>query len=102
MIWIFTTILLLMLSSNRSPMPDPLCVLDPTQMPMSWRPSADVQKSLDPAPWSKSEARETEQAINSGLDEMIGYFTRKPSSVQALWDDSIEALIQGTCQREQA
>ncbi len=76
--------------------PDPLCVLDPTRLPESWRPSAEVQKSLNPAPWSEREADDAEHAIRTGLDEMIGYFKRKPSAVQTLWDDSIEALIQLT------
>ena len=95
--WILFTILSLVLSSaclaQRS---DPLCVLDPARMPESWRPSAEVQKSLNPAPWSESEAKDAEYAIKTGLDEMIGYFKRKPSAVPLLWDDSIEPLIQVT------
>jgi hypothetical protein len=55
-----------------------------------------VQKSLNPAPWSQSEASDAEHAIESALDEMIGYFKRKPSAVQNIWDDSVEALIQVT------
>lgn len=94
---IFFTILSLLLSAaSLAQRPDPLCVLDPTQMPESWRPSAEVQKSLNPAPWSESEAKDAEYAIKSGLDEMIGYFKRKPSAVESLGDDSIEALIQVT------
>ncbi len=92
--WIFFTILLLVLSSaclaQRS---DSLCVLDPAQMPKKWRPSAEVQKGLNHAPWSVSEAKDAEYAVKTGLNEMIGYFRQKPSAVQFLWDDSIEALI---------
>ncbi len=94
---IFFTILSLVLSSaSLAQRPDRLCVLDPTQMPESWRPSAEVQKNLNPALWSESEAKDAEYAIKSGLDEMIGYFKRKPSAVESLGDDSIEALIQVT------
>jgi hypothetical protein len=91
----FFTILSLALSSaSLAQGPDPLCVLDHAQMPESWRPSAEVQKGLNPAPWSESEAKDAEYAIKTGLDEMIVYFKRKPSAVKFLWGDSIEALIQ--------
>ena len=94
---IFFTILSLVLgSASLAQRPSPLCVLDPAQMPESWRPSADVRKSLNPMPWSESEAKDAEYAIKSGLEEMIGYFERKPSAVKFLWDDSIEALIDVT------
>jgi len=93
----FITILSLVLSSGcLAESPDPLCVLDPAQMPIGWRPSAELQKSLNPAPWSPNEAKDAKSAIESGLDEMIGYFKQKPSAVQNLWDDSIRALIQVT------
>jgi hypothetical protein len=95
--WIFFLILLLALScgglAEEAP---PLCVRDPAQMPGNWRPPAEVQKRLNPAPWSRSEAKDAEYAIETGLDEMIDFFERRPSAVQALWDDSIEALIQVT------
>ncbi len=94
---IFFTILSLVLgSASLAQRPGPLCVLDPAQMPESWRPSADVRKSLNPTPWSESEAKDAEYAIKSGLEEMIGYFEQKPSAVKFLWDDSIEALIEVT------
>ncbi len=95
--WILFLILPLALSSGSLAQEiEPLCVRDPAQMPASWRPSAQVQKRLNPAPWSQSEAKDAEYAIKTALDEMIGYFERKPSAVQELWDDSIEALIQAT------
>ena len=94
---IFFTILSLVLgSASLAQRPSPLCVLDRAQMPESWRPSADVRKSLNPTPWSESEAKDAEYAIKSGLEEMIGYFEQKPSAVKFLWDDSIEALIDVT------
>lgn len=95
--WMSLAILSLMLSPvSLAQGADPLCVLDPAQMPESWRPAAGAQKGLNPAPWSKSEARDAEYAIKVGLDEMIRYFKQNPSVVQNLWDDSIEALIQVT------
>ncbi len=94
---IFLAILSLLLSCpSMAKDPDPLCVPDPARMPASWRPSAELQKSLNPAPWSQSEAKDAERALTAAVDEMIGYFERKPSSVKSLWDDSIEALIQLT------
>jgi len=95
--WISFTVLSLMLScAGLAQRPDPLCVLDPAQMPARWRPSAELQKSLNPAPWSQSEAKDAKSAVKSALDEIIAYFKRKPSAVRHLWDDSIEALIQAT------
>ena len=95
--WIFFTLLSLGLSSaSMAETPDPLCVPDPDQMPANWRPPAALQKSLNPAPWSESEAKDAEAAIKSGLDEMINYFKQNPEAVQNLWDDSVEALIQVT------
>jgi hypothetical protein len=90
---LFTILSLVLSSACLAQRPDPLCVLDPDRMPESWRPSAEVQNSLNPAPWSESEAKDAEYAIKTGLDEMIDYFKRKPSAVPFLWDDSIEALI---------
>jgi hypothetical protein len=92
----FTLLSLVLASGSVAGTPDPLCVLDPAQMPLSWRPPVELRTSLNPAPWSQSEARDAEYAIETGLNEMIGYFERKPSAVQSLWDDSIEALIQVT------
>jgi hypothetical protein len=75
---------------------DPLCVLDPAQMPASWQPSAEMKKGLDPAPWSESEAKDAQYSIETGVNEMIDFFKKKPSAIESLWADSIEALIQVT------
>jgi len=94
---IVLAILSLVLSSaSMAKDPDPLWVRDPARMPASWRPSAVLQEHLNPAPWSQSETKDAERALTAAVDEMIGYFERKPSSVKSLWDDSIEALIQLT------
>jgi len=95
--WIFFTILSLGLSSSSlAGTPDQLCVLDPDQMPASWRPSPDLQKSLNPAPWSEAEAKDAEYAKRTGVDEMLGLFKEKPSAVQKMFDDAIAALLQVT------
>ncbi|MGW8205688.1 MAG: hypothetical protein ACWGMY_01865 [Hyphomicrobiaceae bacterium] len=65
-------------------------------MPKSWLPPPDMKKLPNPAPWTAAEAKDAEYAIRTGLDEMIGYFERKPSAVLSLWGDSIEALMQVT------
>jgi hypothetical protein len=93
---LFAILSLVLSTGSIAETPDPLCVLDPAQMPVSWRPPAELQQSLNPAPWSRSEARDAEHAIQTGVDEMIGYFERKPSAVQSVGADSIEALIQVT------
>jgi hypothetical protein len=67
-----------------------------TQMPKFWLPPPDMKKLPNPAPWTAAEAKDAEYAIRTGLDEMIGYFERKPSAVLSLWGDSIEALMQVT------
>jgi len=93
---VFTILSLALSTGSLAGTPESHCLLDPTQMPESWRPPADLRQSLNPAPWSQSEAKDADYAIEAGLNEMIGYFERKPSAVQSLWDDSVEALIQVT------
>lgn len=94
---IFFTVLSLMLtSSSLAKRADPLCVIDPDKMPESWRPPAELVKNLNPAPWSASEAKDVKLAMQTGLNEIIDYFKKKPVAIQTLWDDSIEALIQIT------
>jgi hypothetical protein len=95
--WRFLTILSLALSSaSMAQGTDPLCVSDRAQMPERWRAPAELQKSLNPAAWSQSEAKDARNAVASAADEMIGFFKRKPQAVQNIWDDSVEALIQLT------
>jgi hypothetical protein len=93
---LFSILLLVSSSGSLAQKPDAPCVLDPARMPVSWRPPAEAQKSLNPAPWSPGETKDAEYAIRTGLDEMIAYFERDPSAVRKLWDDSIEAVIQVT------
>ena len=93
---LFASLLLMPISGSLAKMPDAPCVLDRARMPRSWRPPAEVQKSLNPAPWSQSEAKEAAYAVRTGVDEIIAYFERNPSAVRELRDDSIEALIEVT------
>jgi hypothetical protein len=76
--------------------PDPLCARDPAQMPQSWRPSAEQEKTLNPAPWSQREAVDAENAKQTGVDEMIDLFRQNPSAVHKLFDDAVAALMQIT------
>jgi hypothetical protein len=75
---------------------DPLCVLDQDKVPPSWQPPAKLKKRLNPAPWSEVEAKDAQYAMEKGVDEMISYLDRKPSAVESMWADAIEALIQVT------
>ncbi|MFZ1104372.1 MAG: hypothetical protein WAN86_16250, partial [Hyphomicrobiaceae bacterium] len=75
---------------------DPLCVLDQDKVPLSWQPPAKLKKRLNSAPWSEAEAKDAQYAMEKGVDEMISYLERKPSAVESMWADAIEALIQVT------
>ena len=95
--WIvFTIVLMASVSPGGTAPPDRVCVGDAKQLPARWRPSAELQKNLSPAAWSQREAEDARTAVATALAEMVGYFERKPRAVQALWDDSVEALIQVT------
>jgi len=95
--WIFLANLsLLLISAGMAKEPDPLCVRDLAHMPANWRPPAKLQKSLNPAPWSQSEAKDAKNAKKSGVDEMFGLFKRNPSAVHKLFDDAVAALLQVT------
>jgi hypothetical protein len=72
---------------------EPACVLD-AKLPGSWQPPAELGKRLNPAPWSASEARDAEKAVEGGIDEMIGLFRQNPPAVGKLFDDAIAALLQ--------
>jgi hypothetical protein len=94
---VFLTGLLLAFSpGSLAGTPQQICVLDSAQMPESWQPPTELQKSLSPAPWSKSEAKDARDAVEKGVDEMIAYFRSKPSSLDIPWGDAIESLIQST------
>lgn len=91
------TILLLLLSSGSlAETPEPLCVLSPLEMPKSWRPWGEVQKSLSAAPWSNSEEQDVLYSIKRGLDELNDYYSKQPSAVAALGDDAVESFIEVT------
>jgi hypothetical protein len=89
-------LLLVPVSGSVAGTPEPPCVLDPAKMPQSWRPPRELQKSLNPAPWSEAEAKDAAYSVERGVDEMIGFFKRKPSVIDSLWGDSIEPLMQVT------
>lgn len=89
-----TTVLLLTSPGSLAGEPEPLCVLSPDEMPESWRPQSEAQKGLSSAePWSQSEAKRAQYAIRTGVDEIIGLFSKRPSAVRDVWDESVEALI---------
>lgn len=69
------------------------CVLEPG-LPRSWRPPAELRASLNPAPWSVSEAADAERAVEGGIDEMISLFRQSPFAVPKLFDDAVAALLQ--------
>ena len=84
---------ILLTASSGAALADTACVLAP-KLPKSWQPPDELRKSLNPAPWSTSEARDAENAVEGGIDEMISLFRQKPPAVQKLFDDSVAALLQ--------
>lgn len=74
----------------------PLCVIDPAQMPASWLPSAEVAADLNPAPWSAAEAEDARTALAAGVHEMIDYFAEHEKAIPDIWEDSVAALIEVT------
>jgi hypothetical protein len=94
----FCLVLLLLMygSATYAEASSPLCMLDPDKVPPSWRPPAKLKKRLNPAPWSEAEAKDAQYAMEKGVDEMISHFERKPSAVESMGADAIEALIQVT------
>ena len=89
-----SAILLLLLSnSGAARSAEPACVLNPTRMPESWRPSASIQQSLRASPWSNGEAKDAAHAVEAGLGEITDFFASKPASVLALRDNAVEPLI---------
>jgi hypothetical protein len=77
--------------------PEPLCVVAPEEMPESWRPRGEAQKGLSSTePWSRSEAKDAQHAIKTGVDEIIGLFSSRPWAVQDVWDESVTSLISVT------
>jgi hypothetical protein len=76
---------------------EPLCVFSSAAMPETWRPSGKVREGMTSAePWSDDEAKDSVYAIRTGLNEMISLFSRRPSAIPALWEDSVGALVEVT------
>lgn len=93
------TMLLLMASSAglaETPVPVPVCVSESARMPQSWQPPAGLRESLSPAPWSKAEAKDAENAERAGINEMIDLFEKNASTAHKLFDDAVAALLQTT------
>lgn len=93
-----TTLLLLMSTGSLAGEPgEPLCVLSLDEMPESWRPQGEAQKGLSNAePWSQSEAKDAQDAIKTGVNEIIDLFSKRPWAVQDVWDESVASLISVT------
>jgi hypothetical protein len=75
---------------------EPLCVLSPADMPESWRPQGEVQKTLSTAPWSASETEDAGKAIRKGLDEMVDYYAQHPDAVTSVWEDTVASVYEVT------
>jgi len=93
-----TTLLLLMSTGSTAGEPtEPLCVLSQDEMPESWRPQGEAQKALSSTePWSQSEAKDAQDAIAKGVNEIIRLFSKRPWAVLDVWDESVASLISVT------
>lgn len=91
------TLLLMMSNGSLAGEPEPLCVLSPDEMPERWRPQTQAQKALSSSePWSQKEAKRAQYAIRTGVNEIIGLLSKRPSAVRDVWDESVESLISVT------
>jgi hypothetical protein len=75
---------------------EPLCVINPDDMPHSWRPSGKVQQTLSTEPWSEKESSDAVYAIEAGLNQMMKHYEKRPWVVEELWDDAVESVIEVT------
>lgn len=85
---------LLLTSASFAQTTEPLCVLDPAEMPESWRPSGEVAAALSQAPWSAADDAVVTNAMAVGIEEMIAHFAAHPAAVPDLWEDSIAAILE--------
>jgi hypothetical protein len=72
---------------------EPVCVLAPSELPESWRPSGQVQQRLSAAPWSIRESEDAEYAVRAGFNELKQFFFNRRGAVSALGSDAVEAVI---------
>ncbi len=85
---------LLLTTASLAQTADPLCVLDPSDLPASWRPSGETAAALHQEPWSEADAAEVTHAMEVGISEMIDHFAAHPAAVPDLWEDSIAAILE--------
>jgi hypothetical protein len=93
---VLSAIALLFSSASLAQSGTPLCVIDPAEMPESWRPAPEIAAELDPGPWSAEEAADATASIAAGVDEMIAYFAKNPAGIPEMWEDAVAALIEVT------
>jgi len=55
------------------------------EIPASWRPlSAGHERASTPA-WSSAEARDAQEAVQKGLDELRAFYASRPSAIASPW-----------------
>ncbi|MDI3329760.1 MAG: hypothetical protein QJR09_03350 [Micrococcus sp.] len=93
---VLASLLPLMLLTSCSSPEAAHCVLEPDQMPESWRPAGTLQQRLASEPWSRSESAEAAFSVRKGIEEMVTLYERHPKAVGDLWEDSVASLIEVT------
>ncbi len=88
-----TILIALLTCACTSPRPQPLCVIAPALLPMTWRPSTNSSASLKTEPWSPEESADAANAVRTGLRELTDYFAGNPAAIRELGDDAIEPFL---------
>ena len=96
----FIAILLLLGQNSVVSAREPPCVNALDAMPESWRPSAEMRMNLSDKPWSPTEAQDAQDAIATGINEMLEHYALSPKKVTALRDDAVESAAETEIPRQ--
>ena len=70
-----------------------VCIPSHRDLPPDWQAPQSIRFPYTAKPWSALEQRMSEVAVTKGFDEMVAFMDERPSRVNALWDNSVEAFI---------
>lgn len=72
-----------------------ICVNDPKDLPKYWRPPKGMHFEDSGLPWSEAEQAMADEAVETGLNELINYFEQNMthSRIKKQGADSVNAMI---------
>lgn len=70
-----------------------VCIPSHGDLPPNWQAPRSIRFPHTGKPWSALEQRMSDAAVTKGFDEMVAFMAERPSRVNALWDNSVEAFI---------